>query len=80
VALTASEFVLRRVLPGRAPEEVRLPRLGLRLELENEDAEIAGRLYLRRGRERVEFGSFLSQADRRGLADALGRALVAPHG
>jgi uncharacterized membrane protein len=76
VAVTASEFVLRRILPGRAPEVVRLPRFGSRIELENEEAEVAGRLYLRRGRERVEFGSFLSEPDRRSLATALARALV----
>ena len=76
ITLTASELVLRRELPGRSPSELRLPRLGLRLELEHEDADFAGRLFLRRAGERFEFGSFLSEPDRRSLADALGRALA----
>jgi uncharacterized membrane protein len=76
ISLTAGELVLRRLLPGRPVEEMRLPRLGLRLELENEAADFAGRLFLRRGPLRFEFGSFLSEPDRRSLANALGRALA----
>ncbi len=76
ITLTTSELVLKCELPGRSPTELRLPRLGLRLELEHEDADFAGRLFLRRGGQRFEFGSFLSELDRRSLADALGRALA----
>jgi uncharacterized membrane protein len=76
VVLTASELVVRRMLAGRPATELRLPRLGLRVELENEDADFAGRLFLRRGRQRFEFGSFLSEPDRRSLAIALSRALA----
>ena len=76
VTLTASELVLRRLLPGRPAAELRLPRLGLKVELEGEAADFAGRLFLRRGHQRFEFGSFLSEPDRRSLAVALGRALA----
>jgi uncharacterized membrane protein len=76
VTLTASELVLRRLPPGRPAAELRLPRLGLKVELEGEAADYAGRLFLRHGGQRVEFGSFLSEPDRRSLAAALGRALT----
>ncbi len=76
VTITASEVVLCRFLPGRPPIELHLPRLGLRVELEDEHADFAGRLFLRRGRQRFEFGSFLSEPDRRSLAVALSRALA----
>jgi uncharacterized membrane protein len=77
ISLTASELVLNRLWPGKAPQELRLSRLGLRVDLENEAADFAGRLFLRRGGERFEFGSFLSEPDRRSLAVALSRALAA---
>lgn len=76
ITLTTSELVLRRERPGRLPTELRLPRLGLGLELEHEQADFAGRLFLRRAGRRYEFGSFLSEPDRRSLANALGRALT----
>ncbi len=76
ITLWPSELVLRREQAGKPPSELRLPRLGLRLELEDEDADFAGRLFLRRGRERFAFGNFLSEPDRRSLAAALGRALA----
>lgn len=76
ITLTTSELVLRRELPGRLPTELRLPRLGLRVELEHEEADFAGRLFLRRAGQRFQFGSFLSEPDRRSLANSLGRALA----
>jgi uncharacterized membrane protein len=74
VELTASELRLTRVYPSGHSRSWSFNPYWVRLELEEHQAE-ADRLSLRSHGRVLIFGSFLSDAEKRGLADALSTAL-----
>lgn len=76
--INSHDLVLRRRSARHPETELRFVRRWVRVELdEDAERELVGSLYLRFKGERTEIGAFLAPAERRKLASALHRALVA---
>jgi uncharacterized membrane protein len=74
IELTASELKLTRVYPSGQSQSWSFNPYWVRLELEERETE-ADRLSLRSHGRVLTFGSFLSDEEKRGFAEALGQAL-----
>lgn len=74
IELTAGELKLTRVYPSGRSRSWTFNPYWVRLELEEHETQ-ADRLYLRSHGNVLTFGSFLSDEEKRGFADALEQAL-----
>lgn len=78
IEISETEVVLERHGAGQQPEQQRLVRAWVRVELdEDSERELVGGLFLRSPDRKFEIGRFLGPAERKGLASELRAALAA---
>jgi len=77
VDLSGDELIVRRVAPGKAPQQWSFHPYWVRVEIEYDD-ETCGPLYLRSHGKRLQIGAFLAANERKEFAEALKGALTHP--
>ena len=79
ITITEHEVVFDRLRERSPPEQQRLVRRWVRVELEEDrERELIGRLSLISGARRIVVGDFLAPEERKTLANALRSALAIP--
>ncbi len=79
ISITDHELVFDRLRGNQPPEQQRLVRRWVRVELEEDsERELIGRLMLVSGQVRIAVGDFLAPEERKMLAAALRSALAIP--